>query len=107
MILLDLLVIVPRLSRAMPELHEAHATLEQPPRDQCLPPVHTVSINIANMLRLPRHIERLRRFRLHAKRQLERFNTRIESWIEPLPPMLLVERAQQIELLPLRLRRRM
>ena len=33
-IFLDIVVIVPRLPVAVPDLHEAHAAFEQPPRDE-------------------------------------------------------------------------
>src|ERR1043166_961386 len=43
----DTIVIVPRLAGAGPDLHEADAALEQPPRDQELPAVHVVAVVLA------------------------------------------------------------
>ena len=64
---------------AVPELHEAHAALEQPPRDQRLPAVHARRRTARRIvLRLAADVERLGRLHLHAEGQLERLDARLE-----------------------------
>ena len=48
----EVVVVVPRLSAAAPDLHEAHAALQQPPRDEQLPAVHAGAVHLAHGLRL-------------------------------------------------------
>ena len=50
MVGLDVVVVVPRLTGAVPELHKAHAPFEQPPRDQRLPAMHAVAVEVADVL---------------------------------------------------------
>ena len=41
---LDVVVVVPRLAVAVPDLHEPHAALDQPPGDQQLPGLHAGAV---------------------------------------------------------------
>ena len=43
----DVVVVVPRLALAVPDLHEAHALLQQAPGDQQLPGVHAGAVHLA------------------------------------------------------------
>ena len=52
MIDFKIVVAVPRLARAVPDLDEAHAALEQSSRDEELPPLHAVAVHRADFLRL-------------------------------------------------------
>ena len=79
----DVVVVVPRLAGAVPELHEAHAALEEPPGDQRLPAMHAAAIQVAHVLRLAGEVERLGRLGLHAEGQLERLNAGLEPRIGP------------------------
>ena len=45
-VLLDVIVTVPRLARAVPELNEAHAAFEQAPRDERLPGVNAFAVKL-------------------------------------------------------------
>ena len=67
--------------------------------------MHAAPVEIADVLRLARNIEGLRRLGLHAERQFEGLEARIQPRIEPLPMMRFIQSAQQIELPPLRLLR--
>ena len=58
---LDLLVAVPGLPGAVPDLHVAHAPFDKPPRDEHLPPLHVVAVAGEHVSRLVRHVERIGR----------------------------------------------
>ena len=60
------------------------------------------AMHIANILRLPAHVERILGVALHAEGHFERLNTGLELWIAgPSLLMPLVDLGEQIELLPL------
>ena len=100
--LLNIVVIVPRLSGAMPELNVANAAFQEPARDQCLPPMHARAIHLSDMSRLSCDVERIRRFHLHAIGQFEGLNPRFKPTILAPPSLVfLIELMQQIELLAL------
>ena len=76
---LEVVVAVPRLTGAVPDLHEAHAALEQPPGDAAAAgPASPGPYSVADVLRLARDVERVGRLRLHAVGQLERLDARFE-----------------------------
>ena len=85
----------------MPDLHEAHAALQQPAGDQDLPRLRARAVHLADVLRLARHVEGVGRLHLHAVGQLERLDARFELRVVCLAPGALVELLQQVELLPL------
>jgi hypothetical protein len=45
----------------VPDLHEAHAALDQPPGDQDLPGLHAFAVAFQDVLRLAADVERLGR----------------------------------------------
>ena len=47
MVHFDVVVVVPRLAGAVPDLHEAHAALDQPAGDQDLPGLHARAVHVA------------------------------------------------------------
>src|SRR6185295_5075962 len=61
---LDVVVAVPRLALAVPDLHEAHTTLEQPARGQQLPTLYVVAIGRTHRRGLTGDCERIRRLDL-------------------------------------------
>src|SRR5712671_2437816 len=96
---LDPFMTVPRLAGAVPKLNEAHAALEQPPRDQRLPAMNPRAIHLSNRFRLATDIKRIDRVHLHAERQLKGLNSGFESRITlPRVFMLFIEISQQIKL---------
>ena len=48
MILFEILMVVPGLARAGPNLHKANAAFEQTPGDEKLPPVRAGSVKFAD-----------------------------------------------------------
>ena len=98
---------VPRLAGAVPELDEAHAAFEQPPRDERLPGVNAVAVHLADRLRLFADVEGVGGIHLHAVGQFERLDAGFQPRVL-LPAALLVflvELLQQVELLALFLQR--
>ena len=102
MVHVDIVVAVPRLPLAVPDLHEPHAPLDQPPGDENLPGLHARAVHVADVLRLAADVERVGRFDLHAIGQLERlhagFELRIAAALLLVQP---VERLHEVELPPL------
>src|SRR5262249_55196025 len=105
MVLLDLVVIVPGLARAVPKLHVAHAPLEEPAGNERLRAMPARAIKVLNVPRLARDVEGLGRFELHAEGQLEGLNPRVEAIVGAAGAMLGIEPREQIELPPLSRRR--
>ena len=104
---LDVVVVIPRLPRAVPELHEAHAALQQPPRDERLPSMHRVAIYRANARRFVANVEGIGRLKLHAERQLERLDARIKLRIAAAGALVAgVEFSQKVKLAALHRGRR-
>src|SRR2546429_9523855 len=81
MIRLDIVVAVPRLYVAVIALHEAHAALDEPARDQQLAALDVFAVSLANRCGLAAGVERLGRLHLHAVRQLKGLNSRFEGGI--------------------------
>src|ERR1051325_4856735 len=106
MIRRDLLVTIPRLTFAMPDLHEAHAAFDQPPGDKDLPCLRARSVEVANALWLLAYVERIGGIHLHSVREFERLDARFELHVSATPLLMLgIELLKQIELLALLLRR--
>ena len=98
----EVVVAVPRLAGAVPQLHEAHAALDQPAGDEQLPGLHAGAVHVANVLRLAANVERLGRLGLHAEAELERANAGFERRIiVPGLRVASVEPFEQVELLAL------
>jgi hypothetical protein len=76
MIHLDVVVVVPRLALSMPHLHEAHAALHEPARDQNLPRLRSFTVHLPNVFGLARNVERIGRVHLHTVRELEGLDAR-------------------------------
>ena len=102
---LEVVVVVPGLAVAVPELDEADPALEQPPGRQELPGVDAGAVHLADRLRLLGDVERVGGLGLHPVRQLERLDARLELGLAAaaveVPP---VELGQQVELGALGLR---
>ncbi len=102
MIDLDIVMTVPRLAIAMPDLDKADAPFEQPARRQQLAPLHSVAIELPHGRGFARDRKRIRRLHLHAIRELERLDSRLElRFVLPLCGVLCIHGVQQIELGPL------
>src|SRR5688572_16387761 len=71
MVFFDLLMTVPRLSFAMPDLDETHSSFEQPARDQELPGLRPATVKVADVLRLTQNIKRVGRIHLHPVSELK------------------------------------
>src|SRR6185436_17976839 len=52
----EVVVVVPRLAGARPDLDEAHALLDQPARNQELPRLGPVAVHVADRLGLARNV---------------------------------------------------
>ena len=101
---LDVVVRVPGLLRAVPHLHETHAALDQSPGDEHLPRLSAFAVHFTNGLGLAADVERVRGIHLHAIRELERFDPCAQpAIIRPALEIDLVEAAQRVELLSLAL----
>ena len=72
---LEVVVMVPGLPCAVPELHEPHAALKQPPRRQKLSGVNARAVHRADVRGLLADVERLGGLRLHPVGQLERLDS--------------------------------
>ena len=95
----DVVVIVPGLAVAEIDLHHAHAALDQPQRHQAAAAEIAVAVARARGFGLLADVENVRRFRLHAERDLRRLDAGFELRIRPGSLQVqLVQLAQQIEL---------
>ena len=98
----DVVVVVPRLALAVPDLHEPHAALDQPAGDQNLPGLRAVAVGFEHVLGLAADVEGLGRFALHAVGQLEAVDAGVEGRVvAALLFVLLVEGGERVELPPL------
>ena len=96
---LDVVVVVPRLSRAMPQLHVPHPAFDQPAGNQDLPGVRPAAIEIVNVLRLARDVEGVGRLHLHAVGQFERLDPRLQlRLVRPLLGVPAVHPLHQVQL---------
>ncbi len=98
----QIVVVVPGLSGPVPDLHEAHAPLDQAPRDEHLPALGPGPVHPADFLRFPAEIEGISGFHLHAVSEFERLQARFEPGIVlSFPEVAIVDLPQEIELSPL------
>ena len=65
-LLCDVIVVVPRLTFAVIELHIAHATLKQSTGNENLPGLCGIAVTIAHVLRFVLDVKRIGRLHLHA-----------------------------------------
>ena len=77
----DVLVVVPRLTRATPYLNESHPALEQAASDQELPRLRARPVQSTNRFGLAADIKGFGGLALHAVSQLERLDPRLERRI--------------------------
>ena len=102
---LEVVVMVPGLAVAVPELDEADPALQEPAGRQELPGVDAGPVHRADRLRLLGDVERLGRLRLHPVRQLERLDPGLELGLAAVTvQMAAVQLAQEVELAALGLR---
>src|SRR5205823_8212100 len=66
MVDLDVVMAIPGLTLAVPDLDEADAALNEPAGDEDLLGLRAGAVHIANMLRLLTHVEGVGRLHLHA-----------------------------------------
>ena len=96
-------MVVPWLAGAVPDLHEAHAALQQPPADEDLPRLHAFTVHVSDMFRLFGDIERVGGVHLHAVGELVGLDARFEGGVgarggAALLFVLAIELHEQIEL---------
>src|SRR5207302_1409829 len=104
---LDVVVVVPRLSFAAPNLDEPDTLFQEPPANEQLPRLGARAVQVADVLRLPADIEGVGGIELHAIGQLERLDAGFELGVLlAFGQVSFVELLEQIELLPLLLERR-
>ena len=77
----DLVVIVPWLTLAMPQLNDANTFLDQLSGDEHLSALHSWSVHVEDMLGLFRHVEYIHGFLLHAIGKLHRLDAGFEHRI--------------------------
>ncbi len=98
----NVIVVVPRLPRPVPDLDEAHALFDQAPGNQQLARLGALAVHFANVFGLARDIERVGGIHLHPVSQFEGLDARFELRVLlAFLLMALVERLQQLELLVL------
>ena len=101
-VLFQIVVVVPGLAGAMPQLNEANAAFDHPSSDEQLARVDARPIEFVNMLRLLTEIKDVRRFHLHPVSQLERLDPGLQRIVfRPTLLVFSVESLKQIKLLPL------
>ena len=98
---LDLFVVVPRLAGPVPELHVAHAALEEPAGDERLPAVDGVAVERPHRRRLARQIEGLGGLHLHPEGHLKGVDAGIEPSIAAGLAVGGIELLEPVELMPL------
>jgi hypothetical protein len=104
---LDVVVVVPRLAFAVPQLDVAHAALKQATRDERLAPVGFTPVKVSDMFRLRAQVEGVARLHLHAVGEFECLDAGIELWIaHAITPVFSIQLGQEIELSALLLRSR-
>lgn len=99
MVDLDVVVAVPWLAFAVPDLDETNAAFEQTPGDQELARLCPLAIHFANVFRLARDVEGIGRVQLHPVGQLKGLDARLQlRVVAAFLAMSFVERVQQVEL---------
>ncbi len=99
---LDFVMAVPWLPLAVPQLHEADAAFEEPAGDEQLAGLHAVAVGFPHVRRFAVDVEGFAGLGLHAKRQFERLNARVEIGLAlSFFKMFAVEVGEQVELVAL------
>src|SRR5579871_177531 len=94
----EVVVVVPRLAVAVPDLHEADAALQEPPGDEELPRLHAVAVHLAHGQRLAPDVEGVAGVHLHAVSQLERLDAGLQGGVLLAALLVpLVEPAEEVE----------
>ena len=102
MVHFDVIVIVPRLAFAGPDLNESNAAFDQSSRGEKLARLRAFAVHLANVLRLFGSIERISRVHLHAIGEFVRFDAGFELGVFlPLRGVAVVERVEEVELFAL------
>ena len=98
----EILMMIPA---ARPDLHEAHAALDESACDEQLPALRGISVQLADALRLLADVEGVARLHLHLVSHLERLDARLElRFLLEILAVHRVELCDEIELMPLFLR---
>src|SRR5262249_18752686 len=93
----QIVVAVPGLTGAVPDLDEADAFFQEPAGNEKLPALNAGAVQSADVPRLAVDVERIFGIALHAISQLEGLNAGFElSIVLPLPLMALVQLGQQV-----------
>ena len=99
---LEVVVAVPRLAGAVPDLHEAHAALDQPAGDEHLPGLHAGAVHVADVLRLAARRRTPRPLRSACGSRVRTTGCGLRARVVlPGLQVAAVERSQQVELLAL------
>ena len=85
MVDLDVVVAVPRLAVAVPDLDEAHALFEQPPRGEQLPALHVVAVQGSDSRRFARNRKDVGRLHLHAVGEFVGLDPRLQLGVVLAP----------------------
>ena len=97
-----IVMVVPGLTRPVPQLQESNPFFEQTPGDEELPCLHTWTIHIANVFRFAADIEGILGVPLHSIRELKGLNACFQLGVRTtLVKVALIEPLQQVKLLPL------
>ena len=95
----DVVVVIPGDALAGPGLDEAHPALDQAARDEHLPAVNGVAVEVADVGRFGGNIEHVGGFHLHAESQVEGLDARLQRALVADPAHVFgVQAAQQVEL---------
>src|SRR5687768_15054834 len=95
----DVVVVVPGLPLAVPDLYEADSPLDETAGDEDLPGLGAVAIGFEHMLGFAVDVESLGRFLLHAVGELEGVNAGIQGWVAAaLLGVFFVEGGEHVEL---------
>src|SRR5262249_18066870 len=98
-LLFEIVVVVPGLKVAAPELNETHAPLQKSARDEELTADRPLTVQVADGCRLAVDVEGVGRLALHPVRQLKGLETGFELGVAlPLVEVLLIQSADQVEL---------
>ncbi len=99
MVGLDVVVAVPGLACAVPNLNEAYPTLQQPPGDHHLARLHSLAVHLPDAFWFLGEVEGIVGFHLHAICQLKRLHSRLEKTIVLAALLIaLVQFAEQVKL---------
>src|SRR5579859_3436400 len=102
MIDLEVVMVVPRLAGAVPDLHEANAALEQAAGNEHLAGLGALAVHLADGLRLEADVKGVGGVHLHAVGQFKGLDARLDLRVFlALLLVTLVELLQKIELPPL------